>query len=87
MVQCNEGAWRKRGQREVECARKMTDHRQYAPATLRTCDFILDVLRDVLPMTGVILEIASGSGDASFILREISRVSLSNLPILNRKPC
>jgi Protein of unknown function (DUF938) len=50
-------------------------------------DFILDVLRDVLPMTGVILEIASGSGDASFILREISRVSLSNLPILNRKPC
>jgi len=38
-------------------------------------------------MTGVILEIASGSGDASFILREISRVSLSNLPILNRKPC
>jgi Protein of unknown function (DUF938) len=41
----------------------MTDHRQYAPATLRSCDFILDVLRDVLPMTGVILEIASGSGE------------------------
>jgi Protein of unknown function (DUF938) len=41
----------------------MTDHRQYAPATLRNCDFILDVLRGVLPMTGVILEIASGSGE------------------------
>ena len=67
--------------------RKMTDHRQYAPATVRNRDFILDVLRDVLPMTGVILEIASGSGDASFILREISRVSLSNLPILNRQLC
>ena len=41
----------------------MTDHRQYAPATVRNRDFILDVLRDVLPMTGVILEIASGSGE------------------------
>ena len=41
----------------------MTDHRQYAPATERNRDFILDVLRDVLPMTGVILEIASGSGE------------------------
>jgi tRNA G46 methylase TrmB len=33
---------------------------------LRRCanrDSILDVLRDVLPMTGVILEIASGSGE------------------------
>jgi hypothetical protein len=41
----------------------MTDDRQYAPATLRNRDFILDVLRDVLPKTGVILEIASGSGE------------------------
>ena len=42
---------------------EMTDHRQYAPATVRNRDFILDVLRDVLPITGVILEIASGSGE------------------------
>ena len=41
----------------------MSDHRQYAPATVRNRDFILDVLRDVLPVTGVILEIASGSGE------------------------
>jgi hypothetical protein len=41
----------------------MIDHRKYAPATVRNRDFILDVLRDVLPMTGVILEIASGSGE------------------------
>jgi hypothetical protein len=41
----------------------MTDHRRYAPATVRNRDFILGVLRDVLPMTGVILEIASGSGE------------------------
>ena len=41
----------------------MTDHRQYAPATVRNRDFILDVLRDVLPTTGVILEVASGSGE------------------------
>jgi Protein of unknown function (DUF938) len=41
----------------------MGDDRQCAPATVRNRDFILDVLRDVLPMTGVILEIASGSGE------------------------
>jgi Protein of unknown function (DUF938) len=41
----------------------MVDDRQYAPATLRNRDFILDVLRDVLPTTGVIPEIASGSGE------------------------
>ena len=41
----------------------MIDHRQRTPATLRNRDFILDVLRDVLPMTGLILEIASGSGE------------------------
>ena len=41
----------------------MSELRQHAPATLRNRDFILDVLRDVLPMVGVILEIASGSGE------------------------
>ena len=46
-----------------ECVRNMSDHRQYAPATLRNRDFILDVLRDVLPIKGEILEIASGSGE------------------------
>jgi Protein of unknown function (DUF938) len=40
-----------------------SEHRQHAPATLRNRDFILDVLHDVLPKTGVILEIASGSGE------------------------
>jgi tRNA G46 methylase TrmB len=39
--------------------KKMSDDRQYAPATLRNRDFILDVL----PKTGLILEIASGSGE------------------------
>ena len=38
----------------------MGDDRQFAPATLRNRDFILDVLRDVLPTTGDILEVASG---------------------------
>ena len=47
----------------MNAAKKMSDDRQHAPATLRNRDFILDVLRDVLPMTGVILEIASGSGE------------------------
>ena len=42
---------------------RMNDSRQYAPATLRNRDFILGILRDVLPTKGVILEIASGSGE------------------------
>jgi hypothetical protein len=41
----------------------MSDDRQYAPATLRNRHFILDVLRDALPATGVILEVACGSGE------------------------
>jgi SAM-dependent methyltransferase len=40
----------------------MTDRLQY-PATLRNRDVILDVLRGVLPASGLILEIASGSGE------------------------
>jgi hypothetical protein len=41
----------------------MNDSRQHAPATLRNRDLILGILRDVLPTKGVILEIASGSGE------------------------
>ena len=41
----------------------MSEDRQYAPATLRNRDFILDVLRDVLPATGVIPQVACGSGE------------------------
>jgi Protein of unknown function (DUF938) len=40
----------------------MDDDRQFAPATLRNPDFILDLLRDVLPTKGVINEVAGGSG-------------------------
>jgi hypothetical protein len=41
----------------------MSDDRQHAPATLRNRDSILGVLRSILPMTGVVLEIASGTGE------------------------
>lgn len=40
----------------------MTDRLEY-PATLRNRDAILGVLRDVLPPSGLVLEIASGSGE------------------------
>ena len=60
----------------------MSDDRQYAPATLRNRDSILDVLRDVLPMTGAILKIAGGSGEHVVYCARNSRASLSNLPIL-----
>jgi hypothetical protein len=64
----------------LESVTKMSDDRQYALATLRNRDFILDVLRGVLPTTGVILEVASGSGEHVCILPEISRASFSNHP-------
>ena len=41
----------------------MTDHRLEYPATLRNRDAILDALHGVLPKAGLILEIASGSGE------------------------
>lgn len=40
-----------------------TEDRRHAPATLRNRDAILAVLREVLPPQGVVLEIASGSGE------------------------
>lgn len=41
----------------------MTDRRLEYPATLRNRDAILDVLCGVLPASGLVLEIASGSGE------------------------
>ena len=41
----------------------MTDHRLQYPATQRNRDAILEVLRGVLPPSGLVLEIASGSGE------------------------
>ena len=39
------------------------DPRRHAPATLRNRDAILDVLRQVLPADGLVLEVASGTGE------------------------
>jgi hypothetical protein len=39
------------------------DHRQYAPATQRNRDPIGAVLRQVLPSTGTVLEVSSGTGE------------------------
>lgn len=41
----------------------MTDHRLQYPATQRNRDAILEVLRGALPPSGLVLEIASGSGE------------------------
>ena len=41
----------------------MPDARRSAPATLRNRDPITAVLRDVLPEAGVVLEVASGTGE------------------------
>lgn len=43
----------------------MLDRRQYAPATQRNREVILDVLLQVLPPQGTVLEIASGTGEHS----------------------
>lgn len=39
------------------------DARQFAPATLRNRDAILDVLKRYLPEDGLVLEVASGTGE------------------------
>lgn len=39
------------------------DPRQYAPATTRNREPILEVLRRVLPPAGIVLEVASGTGE------------------------
>ncbi|MFB2893394.1 DUF938 domain-containing protein [Aerosakkonemataceae cyanobacterium BLCC-F50] len=41
----------------------MSDDRQFAPATQRNREPILEVLQRILPSTGTILEIASGTGE------------------------
>ncbi len=41
----------------------MTNAKRHAPATERNRDPILEVLREVLPASGLVLEIASGSGE------------------------
>jgi SAM-dependent methyltransferase len=43
--------------------RPMTDPRLFAPAVARNREAIVDVLRRVLPASGLALEIASGSGE------------------------
>ena len=42
---------------------KAFDDRQYAPATQRNREPILEVLLEVLPPTGTVLEISSGTGE------------------------
>lgn len=41
----------------------MTDHRRSAPHVARNAAPIAEVLRDVLPESGLVLEVASGSGE------------------------
>jgi SAM-dependent methyltransferase len=54
----------------------MTDHRLQAPATLRNREPILDVLREVLPPSGLVLEIASGSGEhAVYFAQHLPRLT------------
>jgi hypothetical protein len=44
------------------------DARQYAPATQRNREPILEVLRQVLPPTGTVLEVSSGTGEHAVFL-------------------
>ncbi len=58
----------------------MTDHRLQAPAALRNRDPIRDVLRGVLPASGLVLEIASGSVAARGVFR--AALSSPDLPAI-----
>ena len=57
----------------------MSDERRHAPATLRNREPILAVLRRALPTHGLILEVASGSGEHVAFLAE-------RLPALDWQP-
>ncbi|MBX3516807.1 MAG: DUF938 domain-containing protein [Rhodospirillales bacterium] len=48
----------------------MDSAKRYAPATLRNREPIRDVLRDVLPRHGQVLEIGSGSGEHAVFFAE-----------------
>ena len=51
----------------------LSDPRRYAPATKRNQSAILAVLREVLPTAGLVLELASGTGEhAAFIAPRLS---------------
>jgi len=56
-----------------------SDPRQYRPHVVRNREPILDVLRRVLPLRGLILEIASGSGEHAAYFAEA-------LPLLTWQP-
>lgn len=48
------------------------DHRQYAPAFQRNHQLILAVLEQALPQQGIVLEIASGTGEhAAFLAQQL----------------
>ncbi|MEM8505344.1 MAG: DUF938 domain-containing protein, partial [Cyanobacteria bacterium P01_D01_bin.1] len=54
----------------------MLDSRRYAPATERNRQPILEVLQRVLPNSGTVLEIASGTGEhATFFAPRLSHLS------------
>lgn len=48
----------------------MTDEKRHAPATLRNRQPLLEVLRPRLPDSGLLLEIASGSGEHAVFLAD-----------------
>src|SRR5579863_8391900 len=56
-----------------------SDPRQYRPHVARNRDAILDVLRRVLPPKGLVLEIASGSGEHAVYFAQ-------SLPALDWQP-
>nr|WP_047168947.1 DUF938 domain-containing protein [Sphingomonas sp. Y57] len=49
----------------------MTDARRFAPATARNREPIAAVLRDALPAEGIVLEIASGTGEHAIFLAQV----------------
>jgi len=64
------GARKTAGAGPIRTGQIMTDHRREAPAVARNREPILGLLRHLMPQTGLVLEIASGSGEHALALAQ-----------------
>jgi len=61
------------------------DHRRSAPHVARNAEPIAEVLGEILPPRGLVLEVASGTGNTPSISRGVSRSCSGSRATLSRR--